>query len=78
MLYAPQHWKSLTDVYPSRAGERIKASTHALHALLGLIINSWETTVTSQALDSFTVWETSFLTSSPSFQRQSSPQGGKQ
>ena len=59
----------------SLANEGTKVCIHALHALLGLITNSWETMVASQILDSFAVKETSFLTSAPSFQRQTSPRG---
>ena len=64
----------------SLAKDGTKVSMHALHALLYLVLqpNSWETMVTSHAPDNFAVRETSFLTSSLSFQRQTSPKGGKQ
>ena len=59
----------------SLAREETNVSMHAIHALLGLIPTSWETTVTFQTLVTFASREISFLTPSPSFQRQISPQG---
>ena len=65
-------------VHFSLTSEGTKVSLHALHAFLGFITSSWETMVTSLTPDSFAVRGTSFLTSDPSFQRQTSLQGRKQ
>ena len=45
----------------SLASEGTKVCMYAIHALLGLIPTSWETTVTSRTLDIFAFRETSFV-----------------
>ena len=68
-------WMNQVHVEFSLAGQGIKVSMHTIHVFLGLIPTSWETTVISRALDTFAFREISYLTASPSFQRQTSPQG---
>ena len=55
-------WMEGGPVKFSLESEGTKVNMHAIHASLGLMPTSWETTVTSRTLDTFAFRETSFVT----------------
>ena len=65
-------------LHNSLVGEETKVNMYAIHALLDLILTSWETTVTSLILETFAFRETSLVTRTPLFQRQTSSRGNQQ